>query len=100
MTLVSEPHFTIDIQESCIDCGRSLEFDPRPFKGVKDKPLAPGNTRRQMGLPDEMQHQRPVRCESCRTAHSEKWARRKRQLPWLIAFAMILLALALWLLLK
>ena len=97
---MSEPHFRIDLQESCIDCGRSLEFDPRPFEGVKQKPLAPGNSRLQMKLPDEMQHQRPVRCETCRNAHREKWEWRKRQLPWLIAIVVVLLGASLWLIFR
>ena len=82
-----------------MDCERSIDFDARPFEGVKKKPLAPGNSRFQLEMPDEVQHKRPVRCEACRIAHHEKWERRKRQLPWLIAVAVLLLGLSLWLLL-
>ena len=83
-----------------MDCGRSIDFDPRPFEGVKKKPLAPGNSAFQLEMPDEVQHKPPVRCEACRIAHRHKWDRRKRQLPWLIAVAVLLLGLSLWLLLK
>ena len=83
-----------------MDCGRSIDFDPRPFEGVKKKPLAPGNSAFQLEMPDEVQHKPPVRCEACRIAHRHKWERRKRQLPWLIAVAVLLLGLSLWLLLK
>ena len=83
-----------------MDCGRSIDFDPRPFEEVKKKPLAPGNSAFQLEMPDEVQHKPPVRCEACRIAHRHKWDRRKRQLPWLIAVAVLLLGLSLWLLLK
>ena len=83
-----------------MDCGRSIDFDPRPFEGVKKKPLAPGNSAFQLEMPDEVQHKPPVRCEACRIAHRHKWERRKRQLPWLIAVAVLMLGLSLWLLLK
>ena len=83
-----------------MDCGRSIDFDPRPIEGVKKKPLAPGNSAFQLEMPDEVQHKPPVRCEACRIAHRHKWDRRKRQLPWLIAVAVLLLGLSLWLLLK
>ena len=90
----------IDVHESCVDYGRSIDFDPRPFEGVKKKPLAPGNTRLHMELPDEVQHKSPERCESCKLAHYVKWQARKKQLPWLIALVVGLLALAGWLLWK
>ena len=83
-----------------MDCGRSIDFDPRPFEGVKIKPLAPGNSAFQLDMPDEVQHKPPVRCEPCRIAHLHKWERRKRQLPWLIGVAVLLLGLSLWQLLK
>ena len=94
------PHWGIDVHESCVDCGRSIDFDPRPFEGVKKKPLAPGNSAFQLEMPDEVQHKPPVRCEACRIAHRHKWDRRKRQLPWLIGVAVLMLGLSLWLLLK
>jgi len=93
-------HFKIDVHEGCVDCGRGINFDPRPFVEVKKKPLAPGNSAFQLEMPDEVQHLKPVRCEPCRIAHTLKWERRKRQLPWLIAVAVLLLGLSLWLLLK
>jgi hypothetical protein len=83
-----------------VDCGRAIDFDPRPFEGVKKKPLAPGNSAFQMEMPYEVQYLKPIRCEPCRIAHTLKWERRKRQLPWLIAMAVLLLGLSLWLLLK
>ena len=83
-----------------MDCGRSIDFDPRPFEGVKKKPLAPGNSAFQLEMPDEVQHKPPIRCEPCRIAHTNKWDRRKRQLPWLIGVAVLMLGLSLWLLLK
>ena len=83
-----------------MDCGRTSDFNPRPFVEVKKKPLAPGNSAFQLAMPDEVQHKRPVRCEPCRIAHHVKWERRKRQLPWLIALAVLLVGFSLWLLLK
>ena len=83
-----------------MDCGRAIDFDPRPFEGMKKKPLAPGNSAFQLEMPDEVQHKPPVRCKECRITHRHKWERRKRQLPWLISVAVLLLGLSLWLLLK
>ena len=71
-----------------------------PFTGAPAKPLAPGNTRLHMELPDEMQHKHPERCEECKLAHFVKWQARRKQLPWLIALAVGSLALAGWLVLK
>ena len=90
----------IEVHENCVDCGRPIDFDPSPFEGVKKKPLAPGNSAFQVSMPDEAQHQRPIRCEACRISHHNKWDRRKRQLPWLITVAVLLLGLSLWLLLR
>ncbi|MDE2682490.1 MAG: hypothetical protein OSB29_14145 [Verrucomicrobiota bacterium] len=90
----------IVIHENCVDCGRPVEFNPTAFTGAAAKPLAPGNTRLHMELPDEMQHKHPERCEECKLAHYMKWQARKKQLPWLIALAAGLLALAGWVLLK
>jgi len=77
-----------------------VEPDARPFTSGTAKPLAPGNTRLHMELPDEAQHKRPERCEECKLDHYMKWQARRKQLPWLIALAPGLLALAGWVLLK
>ena len=92
----------IVVHGNCVNCGRPLEFDPTPFNSgnASAKPLAPGNTRLHMELPDEMQHKRPERCEDCKLAHHIKWQARRKQLPWLIALAAGLLALAGWIFLK
>lgn len=90
----------IVVHGNCVDCGRPVEFDARPFTGAGAKPLAPGNTRLHMELPDEMQHKHPERCEECKLAHFVKWQARRKQLPWLIALAVGSLALAGWLVLK
>jgi hypothetical protein len=90
----------IVVHGNCVDCGRPVEFDARPFTGAGAKPLAPGNTRLHMELPDEMQHKHPERCEECKLAHFVKWQARRKQLPWLIALAAGSLALAGWLVLK
>ena len=90
----------IMVHGNCVDCGRPVDFDARPFTGAGAKPLAPGNTRLHMELPDEMQHKHPERCEECKLAHFVKWQARRKQLPWLIALAVGSLALAGWLVLK
>ncbi len=90
----------IEVHENCVNCGRPIDFDPSPFEGVKKKPLAPGNSAFQVSLPDEMQHNRPVRCDACQMAHSKKWNSRKRLLPWLITIIVLLIMLGLWLLLR
>ena len=90
----------IVVHGNCVDCGRPVDFDARPFTGAGAKPLAPGNTRLHMELPDEMQHKHPERCEECKLAHFVKWQARRKQLPWLIALAVGSLALAGWLVLK
>ena len=90
----------IVVHGNCVDCGRPVEFDARPFTSGAAKPLAPGNTRLHMGLPDEAQHKRPERCEERKLAHYMKWQARRKQLPWLITLAAGLLALAGWVLLK
>ena len=90
----------IVVHGNCVDCGRPVEFDPTPFTGAAAKPLAPGNTRLHMELPDEMQHKHPERCEECKLAHFVKWQAQRKQLPWLIALAVGSLALAGWLVLK
>ena len=90
----------IVVHGNCVDCGRPVEFDPTPFTGAAAKPLAPGNTRLHMELPDEMQHKHPERCEECKLTHFVKWQARRKQLPWLIALAVGSLALAGWLVLK
>ena len=90
----------IVVHGNCVDCGRPVDFDARPFTGAGAKPLAPGNTRLHMELPDEMQHKHPERCEECKLAHFVKWQARRNQLPWLIALAVGSLALAGWLVLK
>jgi hypothetical protein len=64
----------IVVHGNCVDCGRPVEFDPTPFSGAPAKPLAPGNTRLHMEMPDEMQHKRPERCEECKLAHHMKLA--------------------------
>ena len=61
LTVSQRPHFRIDVHESCVDCGRSINFDSQPFEGVKKKPLAPGNSAFQSEMPDEVQHKPPVR---------------------------------------
>ena len=77
-----------------------MEFNARPFTSGTTKPLAPGNTRLHMELPNEAQHKRPERCEERKLAHYMKWQARRKQLPWLITLAAGLLALAGWVLLK
>ena len=84
------------IQESCIECGRPILAAPRPFEKPGKKPLAPGNSQFQMELPNEIQHQNPLRCVECRMAHQSRWKNRKRQLPWLVSLAVLLLIWVAW----
>ncbi|MBC8326617.1 MAG: hypothetical protein H8E27_13440 [Verrucomicrobia subdivision 3 bacterium] len=90
----------IVVHGNCVDCGRPVEFSPAPFTGKASKPLAPGNTRLHMEMPDEVQHKSPERCKKCKLAHYTKWQARRKQLPWLIGLVTGLLALAGWILLK
>ena len=76
------------IQESCVECGHPIAAVPRPFEESGKKPLAPGNSQFQMELPNEIQHQNPLRCEECRTAHhlslihiSEPTRKRQSRMP-------------------
>ena len=83
---------------NCVDCGCPVGAEPVPYEGGEAKPLAPGNSSFQIELPDEAQHQPVARCEPCRLKHREKWEGRRKQLPWLIAMAIVALVYVVWLL--
>tara|TARA_B100001939_G_C16404620_1_gene389787 strand:+ start:41 stop:352 length:312 start_codon:yes stop_codon:yes gene_type:complete len=88
------------VQENCVECGRPVGGNPEPFESADNKPLAPGNSQFQLEMPNEIQHQNPLRCEACRLAHHSRWADRKRQLPWLATLAILLLIWVAWNLLR
>ncbi len=86
----------IVVHGNCVDCGQPLAASPVPFAEKSNKPLAPGNTRLQMEMPDEAQHKSPERCEKCKLGHYQKWQSRRKQLPWLVALAVVLVVLVGW----